>query len=217
MVKYHKIKTVWKRDPDNNYKTLLEGEWSRPEFELLRDIPWEATEKIDGTNIRVIWDESGITFGGRTEKAQLYGPLVKHLQNTFNVELFTRVFGEYDGTPITLYGEGYGARIQKVGTSYIKDGVDFVLFDIRIGTGLWLARESVYDIADQMGITRVPVILEATTLGEAIEFAEAGFHSQIAEQELTAEGLILRPVYELNDRLGRRIIAKIKYNDFRRG
>jgi len=26
-VKYHKIQTVWLRDPDTNYKTLLEGHW----------------------------------------------------------------------------------------------------------------------------------------------------------------------------------------------
>ena len=29
----------------------------------------------------------------------------------------------------TLFGEGYGVKIQK-GEKYIKDGVDFILFDV---------------------------------------------------------------------------------------
>ena len=56
MEKYHKIMTVFKRDPETKYKTLLMGEWALPEFEYLCCNPWVFTEKIDGTNIRVNWD-----------------------------------------------------------------------------------------------------------------------------------------------------------------
>ncbi|GAG78633.1 unnamed protein product [marine sediment metagenome] len=37
MIEYHKIQTIYKRDPDTNYKTLLEGNFSTPELEYLRD------------------------------------------------------------------------------------------------------------------------------------------------------------------------------------
>jgi hypothetical protein len=37
METYHKIQTVYFRDPKNNMKTLLEGEWSKPEFEYLAE------------------------------------------------------------------------------------------------------------------------------------------------------------------------------------
>lgn len=32
--KYHKIQTMFLRDPDNNYKTLLKDQWALSEFEL---------------------------------------------------------------------------------------------------------------------------------------------------------------------------------------
>jgi hypothetical protein len=54
MKEYHKIQTVFKRDPSNNYKTLLEGEFAIPEFGYLQDNEWVFTEKVDGTNIRVM-------------------------------------------------------------------------------------------------------------------------------------------------------------------
>ena len=54
---YHKIQTVFKRDPETKYKTLLMGEYSLIEFEYLRYNDWVWTEKINGTNIRVIYDD----------------------------------------------------------------------------------------------------------------------------------------------------------------
>ncbi|MCP4215045.1 MAG: RNA ligase family protein, partial [bacterium] len=71
MKQYHKIQTVFKRDPENRHKTLLEGEFSIPEFEYLQDNDWIFTEKVDGTNIRVMFDGEKITFGGKTERAQI--------------------------------------------------------------------------------------------------------------------------------------------------
>jgi len=50
MNKYHKISTVFKRDPENNFKTLLFGEFATPELEYLQDNMWVFTEKVDGTN-----------------------------------------------------------------------------------------------------------------------------------------------------------------------
>ena len=55
MEKYHKIQTVYLRDPDNRYRTLLDGKFAKPEFGYLADCEWVFTEKIDGTNIRVDW------------------------------------------------------------------------------------------------------------------------------------------------------------------
>ena len=66
---YHKIQTIFKRDPKTNYKTLLMGEYSLPEFNYLANNIWQFTEKVDGTNIRIILNDEGLSFGGRTEKA----------------------------------------------------------------------------------------------------------------------------------------------------
>ena len=47
MNQYHKIQTVFKRDPQANYKTLLFGQYSLPEFEYLAMNEWSFTEKVD--------------------------------------------------------------------------------------------------------------------------------------------------------------------------
>ena len=51
MNEYHKIQTVFKRDIQSKGKTLIEGQWTLPEFEYLASNIWAFTEKVDGTNI----------------------------------------------------------------------------------------------------------------------------------------------------------------------
>jgi len=53
------------------------------------------------------------------------------------------------------------------------------------------------------------------TLYQAIATAEMGFRSCLGD--LQAEGLVVRPIVDLYDRAGRRIIGKIKHKDFARG
>jgi len=209
MDKYPKIQTVYLRDPDNKYKTLLEGQFARPEFEYLARNPWEFTEKIDGTNIRVSWDcepVCKVTFSGRTDNASIPAFLFAKLQEMFPVEKFAHLYPE---TSMVLYGEGYGARIQKGGGNYIPDGVSFILFDVQIGN--WLERENVQDIANFLEVDTVPVVGQGT-LFDGIEMVREGFQSRIGTQ--TAEGLVMRPVVELATRRGQRVITKIKHKDF---
>lgn len=212
MNKYPKIQTVYLRDPENKYKTLLEGQFARPEFEYLAGNEWAFTEKIDGTNVRIIWDcepVCHVTFGGRTDKAQLPMFLFAKLQELFPAEKFAELYPE---TPMTLYGEGYGARIQKGGGNYIPDGVSFILFDVLVGEA-WLESHNVEDIAGRLSINIVPA-LGAGTLLDAVEIVREGFTSVIGAQ--MAEGLVMRPAVELLTRRGQRIIAKIKHKDFAR-
>lgn len=210
MNEYHKINTIYKRDMTKNGK-IIEGEYSCPEFEYLKDNKWTATEKVDGTNIRVMWNGKSVVFGGKTDSASIPVFLLYKLQELFEgnkKELFKEKFGE-EGN-VCLYGEGYGNKIQKAGKDYISDGTDFVLFDVKIGE-LWLQREDVEDIADFFGIKVVPIIGEFT-LDEAVEKVKQGFNSQWGD--FTAEGLVLKPKTELLDRRAYRIITKIKYRDF---
>jgi len=212
MNQYHKIKTVWERDPNNKYKTLIEGKWATPELEYLKDVEWVSTEKVDGTNIRVMWNGKDVTFGGKTDNAMLPSFLVARLNELFykteKKQILKDVFDE-EGS-VCLYGEGYGAKIQKGGGNYISDGQDFVLFDVWI-KGIWLKREDVKDIADKLGVKVVPII-SSRNLEYAIDMAREGFKSQWGD--FMAEGLVMRPREELLDRRGQRIITKIKHKDF---
>jgi ATP-dependent RNA circularization protein (DNA/RNA ligase family) len=208
MSEYHKIQTVFKRDPATKHKTLLEGEYSLPEFEYLANNKWVFTEKVDGTNIRVYFRDGKVTFGGRTDRAQIPATLVERLNDRFlpQVERFGEVF---NGADMCLYGEGYGAKIQKGGGNYRQDQ-DFVLFDVMVGNW-WLQRADVEDVARKMGLDVVPVVGEGTLL-EMVEYAKAGIPSTWGDFQ--AEGYVARPATELKTRAGHRLITKIKCRDF---
>lgn len=210
MKQYHKIQTIYKRDEKT--KRIIEGEYSMPEFEFLKDCPWVFTEKVDGTNIRVMWDGTNVTFGGKTDDAQMPVFLLYKLQELFegtpNKQKLLEVFGADGG--VCLYGEGYGAKIQGAGKNYIPDGVDFVLFDVKIGDW-WLERQNVEDIAQKLGLRIVPII-GTGTLNDAVEMTRAGIKSTWGD--FIAEGIVARPATELFTRKGERIITKIKHRDF---
>jgi ATP-dependent RNA circularization protein (DNA/RNA ligase family) len=202
MKEYHKINTIFKRDERGE---ILVGQFSQPEFEYLAGNKWSFTEKIDGTNIRVVWDGETITFGGKTDNAQIPAFLFKRLQELFPVDKFKEL------PPLCLYGEGYGARIQKGGGNYISNGVDFILFDILIDKW-WLKKEDICDISNKLNIRTVPDI-GSGTLMDAVELARSGFTSEFGN--FIAEGIVLRPEVGLFNRSGQRIITKIKHKDFR--
>lgn len=207
MKEYHKIETVFERDP--NTKKLIENKFRNPTVEYLSGNHWVFTEKIDGTNIRIHWDGHKVEFGGRTDRADIPKHLNEKLEVLFggevNEELFEQKFGSND---VIFYGEGYGNKIQN-GGNYRSD-VSFILFDVQIND-LWLTRESVEDIAMYFGLEIVPVVMVGT-IDEAVEFVKTHPKSTIGTAYM--EGLVGRPMYELLDRRGNRVIVKIKYKDF---
>lgn len=206
MKKYHKIQSVFMRDPDNRYKTFLFGQYTLPEIEYLANNEWVFTEKVDGTNIRVMLTEDGVSFGGKADQSQIPARLVNHLQDTFTED---KLRAQFEGG-CCLYGEGCGAGIQKGGGNYYQDQ-RFVLFDVKVGPW-WLRRQDVEYIAGQLGIPVAPVI-GTGTLQDAIHLCQEGFNS--AWGEFPAEGIVARPKMDLFTRSGDRVITKIKLKDFR--
>ena len=207
MNEYHKIKTLWKRESQKPCNMIV-GEYALPEFELLKDFEWVATEKVDGTNVRIMWDNNKVRFGGKTDNAQMPLHLVDKLTELFGGEANEQLFEQtFDCGDVCLYGEGFGVKIQS-GGNYGE--VNFVLFDVKIGQ-TWLKREDVEDIAKKLGIDIVPIIKEGT-LEELAEFVKKGFNSQWGDFQ--AEGLVARPKVELLNRMGKRIIIKLKTKDF---
>ena len=221
MAEYQKIQTLFKRDERN---IIIPDQFTYPEFEVLKDLKWECTEKIDGTNIRVELESSGnpedgiiMSFKGRTDKAVIPEHLLTKLNWLFDRERLMEVFNITDETQdcnITLYGEGYGAKIQ-AGGNYLGNKVGFILFDVRIDKW-WLKRSDCEGIAEKLGCPIVPIIGNMTLL-EAIDFVKKGFKSTIAEnKDYDAEGLVLRTPDGLQFRDGQRIILKIKTCDFKK-
>ena len=209
---YDKIETLYARDIDGT-KQLIPGKYRNPTVEFLKDNRWQWTEKVDGTNIRVFWDGHSVTFGGRTDRAQIPVHLVNRLNELFggeqNAQVFEQMFGERE---VILYGEGYGVKIQN-GGGYISDGVDFVLFDLYIN-GNYQSRENVEGCAKALGVKVVPIVGEGT-LEEAVEFVKSHPKSVIAQGDIDMEGVVCRPAVEMRDRCGNRVIVKIKWRDFK--
>ena len=207
MKEYHKIKSVFKRSEDTH--KFIEGEYSLPEFEYLKDNAWVWTEKVDGTNVRVMWDGTAmeLRFGGKTDNAQMPVKLTEKLHELFPKEKF------YGRGSMCLYGEGYGAKIQKAGGNYNPNGMGFVLFDVKIDKW-WLKRDAIQELANELYIDAVPVV-GVGPLVEAIAFARKGYKSTWGD--FRAEGIVLRPAIELKTRAGARIITKIKEKDFQGG
>jgi hypothetical protein len=209
MHQYHKINTMFKRDMTKKENPIIIPLWSESVFEYLQNNIWTWTEKVDGTNIRIIWDGSSVFYKGKTENAQLPTELFQKLLQLFPPDKMKTIL-EDPTKPFTMYGEGYGRKIQK-GSGYISDGVGFILFDVFI-EGWWLLRDAVERIAERSGTPIVPIIGEGT-LHQAIEMCKTGFPSVLRKEP--PEGLVLKPKVELLQRNGSRIITKLKLVDFR--
>lgn len=211
MNEYTKIETIFERDMEGS-KKLIEGKFRNETVEFLKDNQWICTEKVDGTNIGIVWDGHKVSYQGRTERAQIPAHLMNKLIEMFggetNEELFEQKFGEM---PVVLFGEGYGAKIQKGGGNYRSD-VSFILFDVYLPEqNLWLKRDALEDIAKTFGIDVVPVVLTGT-LQEAVDFAKQKPKSTIGVADM--EGLVCKPAVDMLDRMGRRVIVKVKVRDF---
>ena len=202
----------------SNKGKIMEDTFSEPEFEYLKDNIWVFTEKVDGTNIRTMWNGKDVIFGGKTDNAQIPTFLFQKLQEIFggenNKQIFINSFNENNNQSeeikVCLYGEGYGAKIQKGGGNYISNGVDFVLIDVKIGDW-WLKRDGIEEIAKKFNLKVVPIIGEGT-LKDMIEMTKIGLKSKWGN--FMAEGIVAKPLIELKTRSGKRIITKIKHKDF---
>lgn len=201
---YQKINTAFKRDDRN---IIIPFDWSIPEFVYLQDNPWIWAEKIDGMNIRIHWNGQTVTIGGRSDNASIPGDLIAALKPYTDVDIWKRMFP--DGDDVTLYGEGYGAGIQK-GGSYRSDK-GFILFDVRIGDW-WLRDDSIEEVAAGFGLDVVPSA-GVMSLNDAWKKIVLGGLTS-AWPGVKIEGIVGRPEVPLLTRKGERLIVKLKLRDW---
>lgn len=211
MKEYQKIETVFERDIEGT-KKLVEGKFRNPIVEYLKDNQWIFTEKIDGTNIRVLWNGHNFEFGGRTDNAQIPTFLYKRLQELFCNDEMEQMFEQLFGEAVTIIcGEGYGTKIQKGGSNYKSDGVDFIVFDVMTDKNTYLSRDSVEDICYKLGLRVVPIIKECN-IQQAVDYIKTKPNSTFGQ--FTMEGIVGIPKARIYDNQAKRIIVKIKVKDF---
>lgn len=225
---YPKINGIFKRHASGPLRGQFQfGEFAVPEFDTLWNAPWRWTEKIDGTNIRILCNHNlrastvHARIFGRTDNAQIPPKLLAALIDLVLARLdrIDAQFNYDDGATFTLFGEGYGAGIQKGGGNYRPDN-GFILFDVACtvaGSTLWLERSSVEAIAAALDLEIVQEVAVGTPL-EALKLLAPpglmvrGFES--AFPGVRPEGLVGVPVSGLLDRRGNRIAMKLKCKDF---
>jgi len=175
-----------------------------------------------------------VRYAGKTDNAQIPPKLLKHMEEKYPKEKVLASLGlkefiptseweidhnwlEYDQIPniYTIYGEGYGAGIQKAGGNYIKDGVGFIVFDVKVND-IYLKTDARDEIATKLGAPVVP-LMGYFTLDEAIDFVRNGFKTGLWDnKDFIEEGLVLRTDLGLRNRMGKRLIVKVKYEDFQK-
>ncbi len=212
MIEYPKIETLYNRDKET-FK-VIESEYRRDEFYAVER--WVVTEKIDGTNVRVqLSKDNNVTIGGRTDKAQMPVKLMQYLTETFTVENMYALQENGDRpVDITLFGEGYGAGIQKGGI--YRPDQSFILFDVLINDRWWCSDDEVDIAADVLGVERAPVIgvLSRSTITKMVRDGFFTYASVEGVVAATAEGVVCRPLFPLFDRAGARLMWKLKTKDF---
>jgi ATP-dependent RNA circularization protein (DNA/RNA ligase family) len=207
MMEYHKIETIFERDP----KSFVVDPTKLKASVLGTIREWDVTEKIDGTNIRVKLAQDGtVAFGGRSDAAQIPSDLVQYLIRNFEQDALKTALWIGDPVDVVLYGEGYGPGIQKGGGLYRSDK-SFILFDVLVAGQWWLDREAVADIALKLGMDTVPY-LGRMTLDQIVEHVREPFPSKLGTA--TAEGVVARPIETLFDKRMKRVIIKLKTKDF---
>jgi hypothetical protein len=121
---------------------------------------------------------------------------------------------------VTVYGEAYGGRCQGMSDTYGK-ALKFVAFDVHFedikGNGAWVNVPTAHKICTDLGVDFVPYELVSTDLD--ILNAERDRPSRIAIRngcghDKKAEGIVLRPPFEVTLNNGNRLIAKHKRSDF---
>ena len=209
-LRYPKMQTLFKRDKRGK---IIIGDYSKEEFLLFNK--WLVTEKVDGTNVRIIYRPGRplpIEIRGRNDRSQMPRQLYDYLTNFFTVDRLEKVFDKDKCEEVVLFGEGYGAGIQGAGKHY-QPFQQFILFDINID-GWWIDRRTVEDIADKLSTPIVPIVGLMTT-DEVIDFVKGNPSSLIADDSsFVMEGVVCQTCPLVLFRNGDPLKWKLKVKDF---
>ena len=206
---------------------IVPGQYTWPEFQAVEN--WHVTEKIHGQNIRIVCNvqhfdnapsEYEVVFYGRRGKeGSVNKYLLPRLKKYFTADLFKSAFNlEFDDEKenyqqqVILYGEGYGDKIQSWHYG-LEEEQSFILFDVVVG-GIWLTQETVTELAQELGIERVPILYSSETKYKAIDLCVRGFESRLCPGH-PAEGVVARSEPLMLHRTRRTpIMWKLKCKDY---
>lgn len=176
-----------------------------------------ALEKIHGTSAHV-----SFSWRENTDVLDI------HFFSGENHDGFVRFFNQDElknnfillGLPkdrtVTVYGEAYGGKCQKMSETYGKD-FKFVAFDVQIGES-WLDVPNAEQVVNKLGLEFVDYVKCSTNLADLDKERDKDSTQAIRNgcgPGKMREGVVLRPLIELTKNNGSRLICKHKREEFR--
>lgn len=184
-----------------------------------------ALEKLHGTSAHIgfVTDKSTKFDMGTKEQHAVVetaeglfevfsgGTTLNNFYKLFDVNTLPKKLAELGVAEIAIHGELYGGNQQKQAWRYGKE-LKFCVFDIKIH-GSWLSVPKAEELAKTLGFefvswTKIPGTVEACNAARDAPSVQAKRNGVEGDQPM--EGVILRPLMELTDNRGQRIIAKHK-------
>ena len=183
-----------------------------------------ALEKIHGTAASVNFTPltNTISFHSGGESHERFVAL-------FDQEKLLLVFKNLGLPPdknVICFGECYGASQQGMSHTYGKD-LKFIVFDVKIGE-TFLCVPDAEDVAKKLGLEFVHyrkvstdlAILDAERDAPSVQAIRNGVSKAVnlfgpVENPKSREGVVLRPLSEMTDNRGNRVISKHKGDEFK--
>lgn len=169
-----------------------------------------ALEKVHGTSAHVAWRNGQLVFSAGGSNPEQFRAL-------FDAEKLEAILKErHANQTVTIFGEAYGGKVQRMSESYGKS-LSFIVFDVQID-GMWLDVPTAERVATHMGLEFVPYEYGPADL--------AWIDSQRDADSIVAirrgcgpghirEGVVLRPPFEVTLNNGSRCMTKHKRDEFR--
>ena len=168
-----------------------------------------ALEKIHGTSTHIAWKDGQVRFFSGGTKHETF------IQIFNEVELIAK-FQATGLNDVIVYGEGYGGKEQGMRATY-GENLKFIVFDVKVNDK-WLTVPEAEQFVLNLGLDFVSYKKVTTKLSDLDAERDANsvqaVRNGITEPKMR-EGIVIRPLIELNDHRGNRVICKHKRDEFK--
>ncbi len=199
----------------------------RPEILAVKEVI--ATEKLHGTNFRVsfpagITSRDEVRFGARNEEltseSSFYGgrPVAWFTSRPELLDRMRETFASYGFVDVTVFGEVFGAGVQKGIRYATHDEIMFRAFDIAIGES-FVSYDLFVELCEKIELPRVPEIWRGEPSLAAFDAllekpSTLGALNGVEDTRNVSEGVVIRSNPLLRDAFGQWLMIKHKSQAF---